>query len=108
MGRPKGMSAPYAWKYKDLLTHQRHRCFLLSRAQANFRGEGWLMDLDDYCMLWTPELWPQRGRQSDALCMVRIDTDKPWSRDNCKIVTRYWQIARGKKSRQKGRGERQI
>jgi hypothetical protein len=107
MGRSKG-PAPYAWHYKDIVTHERHRSFLMSRSQANFRKEGWHMNLDEYCMLWTPELWAQRGRGSDQLCMVRIDPSKPWTLDNCKVVTRYWQIARGKQSKQPNKGPRQI
>jgi hypothetical protein len=107
MARHNG-PAPYAWKFKDLVDHQRHRSFLVSRAQANFRQEGFDMSMEEYFSLWTPELWHQRGRASDDLCMVRRDIEKPWSKDNCLIVTRYWQIARGKKSHKIGKGSRQI
>jgi hypothetical protein len=107
MPRPKG-PAPYAWIYKDPVDHWRHRSFLRSRSQAWFRKEGWELSIEDYFDLWQPELWAQRGRQPEQLCMVRRDVTQPWSKDNCLIVKRYWQMIRGKQSKQKGYGTREI
>jgi hypothetical protein len=52
--------------------------------------------------------WVRRGRGSNDLCMVRLDRDRPFSIDNVKIVTRYWQICRDKKANRKPETERQI
>jgi hypothetical protein len=107
MGRSKGL-APYAWIYKDPFDHERHRKWHLARAQANHRGEGWEITIEQWFELWPMEKWILRGRGSNDLCMVRIDRDRPFSVDNVKIVTRYWQVARDKKPHRKPESERQI
>jgi hypothetical protein len=84
-------------KYKDLFDHERHWAYLRMRAQANFRNEEFELTQDEFFEFWTAELWPQRGRKPEDLCMVRDDVEKPWSKSNCLIVSRYQQLCRGKK-----------
>jgi len=96
-GRPKG-SAPYAWKFKDPFDHERHVAYGKAKAQADFRGEGWELTLDEWFQIWDRESWSRRGRGSLDLCMVRIDRERPFSFFNVKLVERFWQIARDKKS----------
>jgi hypothetical protein len=95
MGRPRGPFLPTR-TYKDELDHQRHRAFLRQRAQANYRNEGWTITIEEYFILWRPELWTQRGRGRHDLCMIRPDVEKAWSLDNCQVVVRYQQLCRGK------------
>jgi len=107
MGRPKGL-APWAWIYPDPFDHDRHRKWHLARAQANHRGEGWELSIEEWFELWTPDLWSKRGRGTNDLCMVRLDKSLPFRMDNVKIVTRYWQVCRNKKPHRKPETERQI
>lgn len=89
-------------KFQDLIDHERHIQYCRRKAQANFRNEGWDMTIEEYFELWTRELWPQRGRKRDDLVMIRRDVEKPWSRENCCIVTRYQQLCRYKTMRYPG------
>ena len=95
MARNKGQ-APWAWKYKDPFDHVRHRAFAQARAQANFRNEGWEITIEQWFELWPMDKWVLRGRGTNDLCMVRIDRDRPFSVDNVKLITRYFQITRDK------------
>lgn len=98
MARPKG---PFieGRKFKNEIEHQKHWAFLRQRAQANYRGEGWEITIEEYFDFWTDEQWQMRGRGQQDLCMVRKDVEKPWSIDNCAIVFRYQQLVRYKKPR---------
>jgi hypothetical protein len=62
------------------------------RAQALFRGEPYTLTLDEFCTLWTDELWAQRGMALDQLVMSRTDRQLPWTKDNCCIITRKEQF----------------
>jgi hypothetical protein len=83
----------YARRYKDLFLHARYIPYLRARAQCNFRGEEFELTFEDWCAFWsTPELWARRGRDSDSLSLMRVDTELPWSRDNCCLMDRRTQI----------------
>lgn len=97
MGRIAGRPFLKGRKYKDEMEHAKHWAFLRQRAQAKFRKEEWTLTIEEYFLLWTNDLWVQRGRQPEKLCMIRDDVEKPWSMDNCLIVSRYQQLCRGKK-----------
>jgi uncharacterized protein (DUF1684 family) len=107
MGRNKGKDPRY-WIYQDPFDHVRHQAWHKARAQANFRNEGWEITIAEWFAIWPMDKWVLRGRGSNDLCMVRIDRDRPFSADNVKLVTRYWQITRDKKANQKPEKERQI
>jgi hypothetical protein len=107
MGRNKG-SAPWAWIHKDPFDHVRHNAWLKAKAQAAFRNEPWHLTIEDWFTIWTPELWQRRGRGTNDVCMVRIDTDLGFTVDNVKIVERYFQIIRGKQANQRPNEDRQI
>ena len=62
-------------------------------AQANYRGEGWEMSFTEFVQLWGDD-WHLRGRDGPDLCMTRTDVEKPWSKENCEIVTRQEANAR--------------
>ena len=107
MGRKAGVDPRY-WKYHDYFDHVRHNAYLKAKAQAAYRNEPWHLTINDWFAVWTPELWARRGRRSEDVCMVRKNTDLPFSLDNVLIVTRYWQICRNKKANQQPEAERQI
>ena len=75
--------------YKDKFDRQRNLTWHRMRAQANYRGEAWDLTFEDYKLFWpTEELWAQRGRVTDSLCMTRIDPDQAWSRSNAVVLPR--------------------
>jgi hypothetical protein len=69
------------------------RAFQVMRSQAKFRDESWQLEWEEFVVLWTPELWNQRGKGSDDLTMTRIDNTKPWHKVNVKIVRRADHLA---------------
>jgi hypothetical protein len=90
-GKPKPWllgEKPERWiSGPDPKRHRLYTPWLNARAQANYRQEGWVMTFDEFAEMWGDN-WDLRGRDGPDLCMCRIDSEKPWSRDNCEIVTR--------------------
>ena len=79
---------PHTWLVgPDEYKHQMYTPWMKAKAQANFRGEPWDLEFEDYYTMWNG-LWDQRGRLRDNLCMTRIDWDGAWTRDNVELVTR--------------------
>ena len=92
---PKKTRKPRIWarRHKDLFEHARYIPFLRARAQCNFRHEEFELTFEDWCAFWsTPELWQRRGRDSGSLSLMRIDWERPWSRENCCLMNRKTQI----------------
>lgn len=98
---------PARWTYKDPFDHERHTPWLRAKAQAKYQGEEWNLSFEDYCYFWTEQAWSLRGRGPTDLVMIRLDTDKGWSVENCRITTRKEQVMRTveKKARLKQLGE---
>jgi len=68
---------------------QRRKAFCRAKCQADFRGEVWHLTWEDWCAFWsTEEVWHQRGRSTDALCLTRLDYKQPWSKTNCCLLPR--------------------
>ena len=79
---------PHVWKIgPDEDRHRMYQPWLCSKAQANFRQEGWTLEFEDYYQLWKND-WDNRGRMPENMCMTRLDKDAPWSVDNVVIITR--------------------
>jgi hypothetical protein len=79
---------PYIWKIgPDEERHRMYQPWLLSRAQANFRGEPFELEFEDYYQLWKND-WDNRGRKPDNMCMTRIDKSGPWAVGNVHVITR--------------------
>jgi len=76
--------------------------FSRAKCQADYRNEVWQLTIEDWREFWTRELWPRRGRTTNAICITRRDYEKPWSRYNCCLVDRFDAI-RVAKARQAGR-----
>ena len=92
-GRPKG-PRPELWVTgPDELKHSMYHPWQMAKAQAKFRDEGWDLDFEDYYEIWK-DIWDQRGRGSDDLCMTRIDSSGPWSKANTEIVVRIEHLRR--------------
>lgn len=72
----------------DPLAHDKHYAYLKHRAQAKYRAEEYTLTLEDWIELWTDELWLQRGRTTDSMCLQMIDIEKGWHFDNVEVVTR--------------------
>ena len=87
---------PHTRKYQDEFRYERNMPYLRQKAQAVFRGETWILAFEDWCNLWTPERWVNRGKGTDQLCMTRIDLDGPWSVENSIIMVRYDSIIKTK------------
>ena len=79
--------------FTDPFDHARHRAWNLSRSQASFRGETWLITLEEYFVLWPdPSRWSQRGRARDDLVLTRQDPGGAWCLANVHIITRREQL----------------
>jgi len=75
--------------YPEKFDRERNKTWHRMRAQANYRGEPWQLSFDDYRDFWpTEELWAQRGRSTESLCMTRLDPELAWSRSNTVVLPR--------------------
>jgi hypothetical protein len=87
-GFGKGVERPHVWIIgADHYKHQMYHPWQAARAQANYRGEHWDLSFEEYYQAWNG-LWDQRGRDTDDLCMTRIDYEAPWTQTNITIITR--------------------
>ena len=87
-GKGRRGPRPHVWKCgPDESKHEMYTPWMRAKAQANFRNEGWDMSFEEYHAMWEP-FWSQRGRGADDVCMSRKDYGKPWTVDNCMIVSR--------------------
>lgn len=79
---------PHLWKTgPDPVQHEKYRAFIQQRNQAQWRGETWHLSFDQWLDLWGDQ-YHLRGRQRDTLCLTRKDYSRPWSTDNCEIISR--------------------
>lgn len=83
---------PHLWRSgPDERRHEIYVSFLRSRAQANFRNEGWTLTYEEYFKLWDKN-WENRGRDRFNVCMSRYDPEQPWDISNTYIRSRYDQL----------------
>jgi len=87
-GRPKGRNPSQWMTGPDPLTHDKHYAYLKHRSQAIYRGDDYNLTWEDWQELWPDELFLQRGRSSDSLCLMLVDRDCAWDMDNVEMVTR--------------------
>jgi hypothetical protein len=89
------MTRPYkprGFKYPDPIEHEQHIAWLRAKSQEKFLGREWHISIEEYMEIWGRDLWLRRGRKSNDLSLARIDWNKPWSKDNVQIITRYQQV----------------
>lgn len=85
---PRKGIRPHVWvSGPDPERHKRYLQWLQQRNQAQFRGEVWNLEFDDWLMIWGDNI-RYRGRQKGSMTMVRCDYDQPWSNTNARIVDR--------------------
>lgn len=95
----KGVKRPHVWLTgPDEYKHSMYQPWLLNKAQANFRQEGWELSFEDYYEMWK-DYWPKRGRKADDYCMTRKDWEKPWTKKNTIITIRKDHLAKQAKLR---------
>lgn len=85
-GRKYG-PCPSARKIKDPIKYPYFRIFGQWKNQINFRGEVCDMNFDEWLEVWGWKI-NNRGRTKNDYCMTRIDSNKPWNKDNCIVVPR--------------------
>ena len=85
---PRQGQRPHVWRSgPDPERHKRYLQWLQQRNQAQFRGEPWELEFDDWLDIWG-DLIQYRGRERGTMTMVRIDYTLPWSATNARIVDR--------------------
>lgn len=67
--------------------HVMYRNYIWHRVSSRRRGNVWNLSWESWRDLWEP-VWESRGRGASNLCMVRIDSEKPWSAGNIELITR--------------------
>lgn len=87
---------PHVWKSgPNVKDHEQYQAWLVHKAQANFRGEAHDMSFEDFRNAWNQDgNWELRGRGADNVSMYRIDTLKPWHKDNIAFESRKTYLAR--------------
>ena len=84
---------PHVWKVQGEIPHEQHIAWQKSKAQANFRGELWMLSFEEYQQLWLGK-WDQRGRANSDVCMTRIDPEAAWEYSNVEIIPRIEHLRR--------------
>jgi len=81
---------PHVWvSGPDAVRHNLYVMCSKSKAQADYRGEGWELTHDEYIDLWLVDNnYKNKGRAPENLCMTRIDPDLDWTIDNVHIISR--------------------
>lgn len=69
------------------------------RSQAAYRGEDHSITLEEWRELWPNDIWFQRGKSIDSLCLSKLDIESGWSIDNVEISTRRKYLKRAKEYR---------
>jgi hypothetical protein len=98
---------PNVWRSgPDETRHDQYIAWGRHRAQAMFRGEGHELSYQDWCKIWDKNgHWHNRGRTMSSSVLTRRDSNEPWSKKNCVIITRselhnfYMQQRRGMRYR---------
>lgn len=79
---------PHVWKIgPDIDRHTYYTWWLQQRNQAQFRGEQWYIDFEDWLVIWGDDI-RERGRLKHQKCMTRNDQDRPWTVDNVVVIPR--------------------
>ena len=97
---------PERWIHgSDIITRDKYYAFLQHKAQARFRKEDYQLTFDDWQELWPIDLWLQRGRNADGLCLSRHDFEDGWSVENVDVMSRreHLKKKRGMEYKKNGR-----
>jgi len=92
----------------DKFTTDRRLAWVRSRSQAWFRYEDWELTFEEYCTFFNSiNRFYSRSRKSDGLVLTRLDSKKPWSKENCCIITRINQL-RANRAAMAGQNDREF
>jgi hypothetical protein len=84
----KAKPRPNRWiSGPDEFKHSMYVPWMMARAQANFRGEEYLLTFEEFYSAWKDK-WMERGKKGHNYCMTRIDESEAWTSDNIVIMTR--------------------
>lgn len=92
---PKKGLRPHTWKVQGAVAHEQYVSWLKSKAQAQFRGELWLLTFEQYQQAWMGQ-WDQRGRCRGDLCLTREDITGAWEYSNVTVMSRIEHLRRQK------------
>lgn len=85
----------------DLYRRNKYYAYLKHRAQASYRGESYSLTWEDWETLWSDDLWEQRGKSAESLCLAQCDITLGWHVNNVEIIPRKQQVSRTHKRRSK-------
>lgn len=92
---PRSGIRPHCWKVQGEIPHKQHIAWLRAKAQANYRGEVWLLTFEEFQRIWLG-YWTQRGRASTDYVMSREDPEGAWAVGNVSCVQRFEYLRRQK------------
>lgn len=84
---------PHLWKVQGEIPHQQYISWQRARAQANFRGEIWLLTFEQYQQIWQP-YWSMKGRGKNDMCLTREDPTGAWEPSNVTVMHRLDHLRR--------------
>lgn len=84
---PRSGPRPHVWKVQGEEPHKQYIAWLRAKAQANFRGEVWLLSFEEFQRVWLG-YWTRRGRGREEYCLSRDDVDGAWAIGNVACVQR--------------------
>lgn len=89
---------PDAWVTgPDPIRRDKYYAWMKHKAQANFRGEKYELEWEDFEALWfDDDKWFKRGRTNESLCMSLIDYKLGWIKGNVEVITRLEQLRKPK------------
>ena len=90
---PRSGPRPHVWKVQGLIPHQQNLAWSRAKAQANYRGEVWLLTFEEFQRLWAG-VWPYRGRGREDYVMARDDHEGAWVLGNVTVDRRYEYLKR--------------
>jgi hypothetical protein len=72
----------------DPVDHDKYYAWQKHKAQAKYRKEEYNLSWECWKEIWPNELFLQRGRDPENVCMIRLDLSQPWQLGNVEVVTR--------------------
>jgi len=78
------------------LDREKYYAWAKHKAQAIYRREPHSLTFEQWCSLWTDELFIRRGRRATDLCLMLIDLEDGWHYHNVTIVERIEHLKRAR------------
>lgn len=97
---PGRRSDPNSWSVgPDPYLHELHYAWLKHRSQARFRKEEYHITFEEWCTLWTPDTFAQRGRTTESLILSKVSITGTWNIDNVQVNKRKNHLKRNQEFR---------